>query len=97
MSGNIKMIFVVAVALLLTACANPNPMVDTVTNPAGFFSGLWHGLTCVIAFIFKLFGADIAIYEVHNNGGWYDFGFILGTYLVFEGSDEAVERAKGKK
>jgi hypothetical protein len=25
------------------------------------------------------------MYEVHNNGGWYDFGFILGMMIIFGG------------
>jgi hypothetical protein len=26
------------------------------------------------------------MYEVHNNGGWYNFGFILGMSIIFGGS-----------
>jgi hypothetical protein len=25
------------------------------------------------------------MYEVHNNGGWYDFGFIFGIMIAFGG------------
>jgi hypothetical protein len=27
----------------------------------------------------------VSIYEVHNNGNWYDFGFMLGVSTVFSG------------
>jgi len=40
--------------------------------------GLWQGLISPLTFIVSLFTDDVSIYEVHNNGGWYDFGFILG-------------------
>ncbi|MQA79674.1 MAG: hypothetical protein GEV10_14535 [Streptosporangiales bacterium] len=29
--------------------------------------------------------SDVSLYEVHNNGNWYDFGFILGIAVVFSG------------
>lgn len=46
---------------------------------AGFWSGLWHGVVCPIAFVTSLFRRDISIYEVHNNGGWYNLGFVFGA------------------
>jgi hypothetical protein len=29
--------------------------------------------------IAHLFDASVTIYAVPNNGGWYDFGFLLGV------------------
>jgi len=49
---------------------------------AGFFSGVWHGLICVFTFIAGFF-TDMGIYEVNNNGRWYEFGYIVGVFLVF--------------
>ena len=49
---------------------------------AGFFSGVWHGLICVFTLIASFF-TDVGIYEVNNNGRWYEFGFIVGVFLVF--------------
>lgn len=48
-------------------------------KPAGFFSGLWHGVISPLTFIVSLFNSDVAIYEVNNNGGWYDLGFLIGV------------------
>jgi hypothetical protein len=48
-------------------------------EPAGFWAGLWHGSILPIAFIVSLFKAGVGIYETRNNGGWYNFGFILGA------------------
>jgi hypothetical protein len=28
---------------------------------------------------------DVNIYEVQNNGNWYDFGFMLGVVMAFGG------------
>jgi hypothetical protein len=71
-------------ALLLAACAaGPNELVDTGPDPAGFWLGLWQGLISPITFIVSLFTTKVTIYEVQNNGNWYDFGFILGVACAF--------------
>jgi len=46
--------------------------------PAGFLGGLWHGIIAPITFIVSLFVDGVSIYESHNNGRWYEFGFLLG-------------------
>lgn len=70
------------VALLLplvTGCANQMTFQEAATaDPVGFWHGLWHGLIAPFAWIGSLFDEDIAIYAIYNNGGWYDFGYILG-------------------
>jgi len=48
-------------------------------EPAGFWAGFWHGAIMPITFLVSLFNPGVRIYETHNNGGWYDFGFILGA------------------
>jgi hypothetical protein len=77
---------VVLAVLMLSACAaGPNEMVDTGPDPAGFWLGLWQGLICPITFLISLFTPEVNIYEVQNNGNWYDFGFMLGVALAFGG------------
>jgi len=75
--------------LLLAACAaGPNEAVGTASadgGVAGFWLGLWHGLIAVITFVISLFTDSVNVYEVHNNGGWYDFGFILGLMISLGG------------
>lgn len=74
----------VALALLLSACAaGANPEAGVGSHLAGFWQGLWHGLISPITFLISLFRNDVGIYEVHTNGGWYDFGFMLGVSAVF--------------
>ena len=68
-------------AFLFTGCADVSPHVeDCITSSSyGFWGGLWHGLILPFAWIGSLFSDNIAIYAYNNNGGWYDFGFVLGV------------------
>ncbi len=68
--------------LFLTACAQHNQLQETA-GAAGFWAGLWHGLILPVSFIISLFESNIGIYEVHNNGNWYNFGFVLGIWIAF--------------
>ena len=73
--------------LLLTGCAaGPNDVATVgTTDLAGFWLGLWQGLISPITFLVSLFNHNVNIYEVHNNGGWYNFGFMLGVSIIFGG------------
>jgi hypothetical protein len=75
----------VAVVLVLTACAaGPNTAAQTDTGQlAGFWLGLWQGVISPITFIVSLFNSKVNIYEVYNNGNWYNFGFMIGVSAVF--------------
>lgn len=55
-----------------TVCAEPSEMLY------GFWYGVWHGAIVLWSWIGSWFSDDIAIYAINNNGGWYDFGYILG-------------------
>jgi hypothetical protein len=54
-------------------------------DPAGFFSGLWHGMISFITLIVSFFNSNVNIYEVHNAGWPYNIGFILGVMLAYGG------------
>lgn len=75
--------------LLLSGClAGPNPLVNTDPvggTSAGFLMGLWHGTIAPVTFFLSLFVDHISVYEVHNNGGWYNFGFVLGAGILLGG------------
>jgi hypothetical protein len=58
--------------LLLAAAAGPNELAGTDPEAAGFWLGLWHGLISPVTFVVSLFNPDVNIYEVNNNGNWYD-------------------------
>ncbi len=74
--------------LLISCAAGPNPSAHTAAtngNIAGFWLGLWHGIISWITFLISLFNSNVQFYEVHNNGGWYNFGFVLGAGITFGG------------
>jgi len=54
-------------------------------SPAGFWAGLWHGFIVLFTFIIALFRDGVGVYEVNNNGSWYDFGYLLGLMIFFGG------------
>lgn len=56
-----------------------------VHEEVGFWYGLWHGIILPFAWVISLFDSDVAIYAIYNNGGWYDFGFVLGATSFFGG------------
>ncbi len=55
----------------------------------GFWGGLWHGIISPISFIASLFTDSVEFYCKNNNGGWYDFGFVLGGGLLFKGGSSS--------
>ncbi|HLN78836.1 MAG TPA: hypothetical protein VK204_17465 [Nocardioidaceae bacterium] len=82
----VGIVLLLTLTLLLAGCAaGANPQEGQGANPAGFWLGLWQGLICPITFIVSLFTDTVSIYEVDNNGNWYDFGFVLGIFIAFSG------------
>jgi hypothetical protein len=81
--------WVIIFVLLLSSCApGPNRLVktpDAEDKVAGFWLGVWHGLIAPITFIVSLFSDKVDIYDVHNSGNWYNFGFVLGAGLFLSG------------
>ncbi len=73
-------------ALLLTGCmAGPNPTIHTAAvdgSPAGFWLGLWQGIIAPAGLIISLFDGSVNIYEVHNNGSWYNVGYLVGAHFL---------------
>jgi hypothetical protein len=86
----ISLFVVVVLIVALTSCApGPNKLSRTPDQEgevAGFWLGLWQGIISPITFIISLFSDKVEMYEVHNRGGWYNFGFILGVMIIFSGS-----------
>ncbi|HSO52191.1 MAG TPA: hypothetical protein VL330_05475 [Actinomycetes bacterium] len=82
---------VVVGGLALAACApGANDVASAGTQElAGFWLGLWHGIITPVTFVISLFNDNVNIYEVHNNGNWYDFGFVFGLSIVFGSGSRA--------
>ena len=81
--------------MFATSCADVTNIDECrVDEPYGFWGGLWHGLIAFFAWIGSLFSDDIAIYAVNNNGGWYDFGFVLGSGILGFSIKSGTDRKK---
>jgi hypothetical protein len=90
-------LLVLVLVLVLAACApGPNPEVGTAAvaagDPAGFWLGLWHGLIAPITFVVSLFNDAVNVYEVHNSGNLYNFGYVLGLGFIVGGSNAGSRR-----
>lgn len=92
------MVGVVLVAALVAGCApGVNPEVGSATeggDVVGFWLGLWHGFIAPVTFVISLFTDDVNLYEVHNSGNWYDFGFVLGAGILFGGGTAGARRGR---
>lgn len=86
----------VLMLVLLAGCvAGPNAMVNTPDEAgriAGFWQGLWHGIIAPVTFVISLFSDKVHVFETHNNGNWYVFGFLLGLTAVWGGGGRASSR-----
>ena len=78
--------------IILSACA-PGVTHHTEMRRAGFFWGIWHGWIAPVSLIWQLFNPEVRIYEVHNNGWWYDLGFYIAIIGGF-GSIAITRRRK---
>lgn len=66
--------------IVLAGCSNYEPVEACMEGHTyGFLGGLWHGIIAPIDFIFMLFRDDVTVYAPNNNGGWYAFGFLIGS------------------
>lgn len=98
MKKAILLIMLILFALSAAGCAaGPNEFEDTPDEEgevAGFWLGLWHGVISPITFLVSLFRETVNIYEVHNNGGWYNFGFMVGVSIVLGTSGGGAARRR---
>jgi hypothetical protein len=95
LSVSLAVVAVLGGGLLLSSCAaGPNPSAGTGAEPAGFWLGLWHGVILPVTFVISLFTADVTVYEVVNDGNWYDVGFFIGVLMSLGGSSGAGVRAR---
>lgn len=87
MNRTSRTLIIIAASVALTACAaGANPLSEAAA-PAGFWLGLWHGMIAPVTLLISTFSDSVSLYEVRNNGGWYDLGFVLGIGCSFGGSN----------
>jgi hypothetical protein len=87
-----KTILLVTLALVLLMLASCAPGINELANVpsrtgvvSGFWRGLWNGAIAPVTFIISLFDKNVQMYDVHNTGAWYNFGFFLGITALFGG------------
>jgi len=93
-------ISLVLVFILASCVAGPNELEKTPNEEgkvAGFWKGLWHGIISPITFIISVFSKSVRFYEIHNNGTWYNFGFVLGAGLFLSGGILGKKGCRKKK
>ena len=97
MKSSLALLLLVLLLLnILAGCApGPNEFKGTSGENykvAGFWLGLWQGFIAPFVFVVSLFKSSISVYEVHNNGAWYNFGFLFGLACFFGGSGNRTAR-----
>jgi hypothetical protein len=92
------LVFVVLLLTILAGCAaGPNQFKRMPTEQnvvAGFWLGVWQGFIAPIVWVVSLFKSNVNIYELHNNGAWYNFGYLFGLACFFGGGGHGSARKK---
>ena len=100
MKGKTVLVVLALVLLVVASCApGPNTLArtpDEEGDVAGFWWGLWHGIIAPITFVISLFNDNVHMYEVHNSGGWYNLGYLLGLMVIFGGGGGGASRRRGR-
>ena len=90
---------ILALIIVVASCApGPNDSEKTPNaagRTAGFWLGIWHGLISPVTFVISIFSKSVRLYEVHNNGGWYNFWFVLGAGLFLSGGILGGKKRRG--
>lgn len=90
-------LFLILILIFSSCVPGPNDNEKTPNKEgkiAGFWRGIWHGLLAPITFIISIFTKNVRFYEVHNNGFWYNLGFVLGAGLFLSGGILGRKRRK---
>ncbi len=87
-------LMLVVLCALMTGCV-PGDDTNSTDNPAGFFSGVWHGWIAPFSLIYSLFNKSVGIYEKYNSGFAYDFGFYMAVISGFGGLALSRKKRRG--
>jgi hypothetical protein len=81
-----KLSLILILIVLLTSCVNVVNIKECLPmeEPSGFWSGTLDGMIMGPSFICSIIWDDIAIYDVNNNGVWYNFGFVGGFFTILK-------------
>jgi len=92
------LVIVLLLLSILIGCAPGANQCKGTTNEhggvAGFWLGLWQGFIAPFVLVASLFKSSLSIYEVHNNGAWYNFGYLFGLACLFGGGGNRTTRRR---
>jgi len=92
----LKICLILLFCLVLASCAAGTS--EYIDNPAGFFSGVWHGWIAPFSIAWHfLFDPEVRIYETRNDGIWYDVGFYFAVISGFGSLSLTRSKKKRKK
>lgn len=101
MNRSLLFIMLALVLILMAGCtAGPNGLVDTPDDEgtvAGFWLGLWHGAIHPVTFVISFFSDDVSVYAVHNNGNWYNLGFLFAISAVWGSGGIAGSKRRSRR
>src|SRR5436853_2931135 len=96
MKSSLTLLVLVLLLVILAGCApGPNQSKGTASEHhevAGFWLGLWQGFIAPFVFVASLFNSHRNIYEVHNYGAWYNFGYLFGLACFCGGTANRASR-----
>ncbi len=101
-TSNRRVLLIILILVLAVSACAPGPnqltgVVDAEGEVYGFWYGVWHGFISPFTFIVSLFSDSVTPYEVHNSGGWYNFGFVLGAAMIFGGGGGGANHARKRR
>jgi hypothetical protein len=97
MRASLALLIFILLLCTLTGCApGANSSKGTASDHgvAGFWLGLWDGFIAPFVFVVSLFKSNLNIYEIHNNGSWYNFGYLFGLACFFGGGGNKAARKR---
>ncbi|HTP69814.1 MAG TPA: hypothetical protein VMJ35_12985 [Dongiaceae bacterium] len=91
------LILLLSLAVLAGCAPGANPQVgirNEHNTIAGFWLGVWQGFIAPFVFLVSLFKHNLSVYEVYNNGAWYNLGYLFGLACFFGGGSKGASRKK---
>ena len=88
---------IVAVAIYIIIYHVGMPTRDLSGVPANFWLGLWQGLIVFLSFIASWFDNNIVLYQVSNNGFWYNLGYVIGLIILGAGGGGSARASRTKE
>jgi len=94
--NNVLLVVILVIVIFFFSSCAPGSGSSTTENPAGFFTGVWHGWIAPVSLIWGIFNKSIRVYEPINTGWFYDFGFYIAIIGGFGGISLFRKRQKVK-